>query len=288
MSAIELLRTIGRPIAFHPALAKLVGGVNAALFLSQMIYWDERAEDTELGTHKTVEQWELETGLSRKEQATARKHLRDRGLLIETHRRLIHRVYYKLNREAFNALFDGDVSTPGSDDEPTDNGQFANAQTGASRTPQRGFGEMPNQQPDIDPKGIPLIDTEITTETTKEKNTKKESSGFSFHEWPTTPTESVWADFEKHRKAKKAPLTQTAVDRMGRDACKAGKLGISVDQCLGECMARGWNSFKPEWLARDLPQGGAQQQGGKFNANEYLRQRQQQRGFGGGGDVIDV
>ncbi|MGE8515752.1 MAG: hypothetical protein ACN6OM_04000 [Alcaligenes nematophilus] len=64
LSASDLMRTIGRPIAYHPALARMVGGVNAAIFLSQLIYWDERMEDAELGVYKTAEQWEAETGLS--------------------------------------------------------------------------------------------------------------------------------------------------------------------------------------------------------------------------------
>src|SRR5699024_9274374 len=100
MSAIDTMRRLGRPIAYHPALAKHVGGVNAAIFLCQLIYWDGKADDDELGVYKTSEEWELETGLSYREQAGARKKLRDLGLLIETNQRLKHRIYYKLDNDA--------------------------------------------------------------------------------------------------------------------------------------------------------------------------------------------
>lgn len=105
MSPIDVIRTISRPIAYHPALAKHVGGVTTAIFLGQLMYWDERSED-ELGIYKTSDEWEAETGLSYREQAGARKKLRDLGLLIETEQRLKHRIYYKLDRDAFNAFFE--------------------------------------------------------------------------------------------------------------------------------------------------------------------------------------
>ena len=47
---------------------------------------------------------EIETGLSRKEQETARKLLREKGVLIETHKRLEHRMYYKIDCEKLDEL----------------------------------------------------------------------------------------------------------------------------------------------------------------------------------------
>ncbi len=102
MRPLDTIRAIGRPIAYHAALARYVGGVATAIFLGQLMYWDEKSTD-ERGVHKESKQWEDETGLSYREQATARKKLRDLGLLIETPERLKHRIFYKLNREAFNA-----------------------------------------------------------------------------------------------------------------------------------------------------------------------------------------
>ncbi len=52
-------------------------------------------------------------------------------------------------------------------------------------------------------------------------------------------------DFLKIRKAKKAPLTQTALDGLGREAALAG---ISVEDAVRICVERNWQGFKADWL----------------------------------------
>src|SRR5690606_20677885 len=97
-----------------------------------------------------------------------------------------------------------------------------------------------------------------------------------------------------HRKAIKAPLTQTAVNRLGAEAHKAQAAGFSVDDFLAECMLRGWRGGKADWLTRgmsqDQPGGGQAARGGKFDPNAFLEQRRKDRMMGcqGGGDVVDV
>lgn len=291
LSASDLMRTIGRPIAYHPALARMVGGINAAIFLSQLIYWDERMEDAELGVYKTAEQWEVETGLSVREQTTARRQLRDRGLITETHKRIEHKLYFKLDRDAFDRLIAGAADTENPEQQNVDSRnaetQFGNSENANTETPKA---PSPNH-----PKRSSLIKTEITTETTEEKNTKKEnSSAFSFEHWPVNPSPEVWADYLQHRKAIKAPLTQTAANRLGAEAHKAQAAGFSVDDFLAECMLRGWRGGKAEWLTRGVSQdqqgGGQAARGGKFDPNAFLEQRRKDRmkGCQGGGDVVDV
>ncbi|MFA1603171.1 hypothetical protein ACDW82_05875 [Alcaligenes faecalis] len=291
LSASDLMRTIGRPIAYHPALARMVGGVNAAIFLSQLIYWDERMEDANLGVYKTAEQWEAETGLSVREQTTARRQLRDRGLITETHKRIEHKLYFKLDRDAFDRLIAGagEVENPERQNVDSRNAetQFGNSESANTETPKA---PSPNH-----PKRSSLIKTEITTETTEEKNTKKENSpSFSFEHWPVNPSPEVWADYLQHRKAIKAPLTQTAANRLGAEAHKAQAAGFSVDDFLAECMLRGWRGGKADWLTRgmsqDQPGGGQAARGGKFDPNAFLEQRRKDRmkGSQGGGDVVDV
>ena len=291
LSASDLMRTIGRPIAYHPALARMVGGVNAAIFLSQLIYWDERMEDAELGVYKTAEQWEAETGLSVREQTTARRQLRDRGLIAETHKRIEHKLYFKLDRDAFDRLIAGAGEAGNLEQQNVDSRnaetQFGNSESANTETPKA---PSPNH-----PKRSSLIKTETTTETTEEKNTKKENSpSFSFEHWPVNPSPEVWADYLQHRKAIKAPLTQTAANRLGAEAHKAQAAGFSVDDFLAECMLRGWRGGKADWLTRgmsqDQPGGGQAARGGKFDPNAFLEQRRKDRmkGSQGGGDVVDV
>lgn len=99
----ESLRVAGRPIAYYPKLAKPLGGVNAAILFGHFFYWNDKTQ-YELGIYRTAEEIEIETGLSVQEQRTARAKLRERGVLIETEKRIEHRIYYKLNLDAFDDL----------------------------------------------------------------------------------------------------------------------------------------------------------------------------------------
>lgn len=56
----------------------------------------------------------------------------------------------------------------------------------------------------------------------------------------------VAADFRKLRSAKKAAITQTAVDGIRREAAKAG---LSLEAALAMCCERGWTGFKADWVA---------------------------------------
>jgi len=63
---------------------------------------------------------------------------------------------------------------------------------------------------------------------------------------PDGVSQSVWDDFKTLRKAKKAPITQRAIDGL---IAEANKAGWSLEQVLNECVVRGWQAFKAEWVA---------------------------------------
>ncbi|MBN3848365.1 hypothetical protein G3N58_16225 [Paraburkholderia sp. Ac-20342] len=71
MRVADVLRELGRPIAYYPFLARYLGGVNAAVLFCQIFYWQDKATN-ELGVHKTSAELEGETGLSYEEQRSAR------------------------------------------------------------------------------------------------------------------------------------------------------------------------------------------------------------------------
>ena len=96
MSHILSLRGTGQPIAYFPKLGKYIGCVKAGIFLGQMVFWSDKT-DNPLGVYKTSEQIEEETGLSYREQVSARKKLVALGLISETYKRLDHRLYFKFN-----------------------------------------------------------------------------------------------------------------------------------------------------------------------------------------------
>lgn len=65
---------------------------------------------------------------------------------------------------------------------------------------------------------------------------------------PDGVMDSTWADYIVIRKAKKAPVTETAIKGIAREAAKAG---WSLEQALRECISRGWAGFKADWVKPD-------------------------------------
>ncbi|MBD2578584.1 hypothetical protein [Oscillatoria sp. FACHB-1406] len=80
MSPQDCSQQFGNPRTYYPKLAKVTGGVVAAIFLG---YLQQQAEEAGSWIAKEVREIERETGLSAKEQEWARKQLRDRGLIEE-------------------------------------------------------------------------------------------------------------------------------------------------------------------------------------------------------------
>jgi len=62
---------------------------------------------------------------------------------------------------------------------------------------------------------------------------------------PEGVTDAVWQDWKSLRKAKRAAVTQTAIDGI---ECEAKKAGVSLQVALETCCARGWTGFKADWL----------------------------------------
>lgn len=62
---------------------------------------------------------------------------------------------------------------------------------------------------------------------------------------PEGVSSQTWADFLALRKQKRADLSQTALAGIEREAVKAG---WSLESALAECVARGWQAFKADWV----------------------------------------
>ena len=84
---------------------------------------------------------------------------------------------------------------------------------------------------------IPETETETEGETEKKATSVAPPEGVS---------DSVWQEFKTLRKAKKAPITQRAIDAITNEAKKAG---WSLEKALEECVVRGWQAFKADWVA---------------------------------------
>ena len=63
---------------------------------------------------------------------------------------------------------------------------------------------------------------------------------------PSGVSNSVWQEFKTLRKAKRAPITQRAIDAISSEA---QKIGWTLEKALEECVVRGWQAFKADWVA---------------------------------------
>ena len=88
---------LGSPVAYYAAFAKVLGGVEAGILTSQFFYWYGKGHNPEGWVYKTQAEIEDETGLSRRNQETARKKLRDLKVLEEKYTGMPAKLYYRLN-----------------------------------------------------------------------------------------------------------------------------------------------------------------------------------------------
>ena len=65
---------------------------------------------------------------------------------------------------------------------------------------------------------------------------------------PRNVSKKTWNDFLTHRKNKKAPLTETALIGIKNEVKKTT---ISLEDALVMCQARGWQSFKSDWIKEE-------------------------------------
>lgn len=106
ITAAMLPALLGRPVAYQPVFAKLEGvSVQGAIFLSQALFlcgtptarkrdgwfWKEQQGDSD--------SWEAETGMSAKQQVTARRQLIRIGVLEEVRKGVPAKTWYRVNTE---------------------------------------------------------------------------------------------------------------------------------------------------------------------------------------------
>lgn len=102
---MKITDMLDRPIAYHRVFVTLTGSVKAAVLLSQAMYWQKRAKQSDGWWYKTAEEWEEETGLTRHELDKARK---DCANFLETDLRdAPARLYWHVDETVLSsALFD--------------------------------------------------------------------------------------------------------------------------------------------------------------------------------------
>lgn len=97
---MKLDKLFDRPIAFHRVFVSLDIGITGALLLSQAIYWSRRCSDDSGWFFKNAAEWEEETGMTRREQETARKRLKAAGFIQEELRGVPATLNFKVDFDA--------------------------------------------------------------------------------------------------------------------------------------------------------------------------------------------
>ena len=265
MSWFRHLRAAGRPIAYYPQLAKPLGGVNAVILFSHFLYWNERS-DCALGVYKSAAEIEDETGLSVQEQRTARKRLRDLGVLIETEKRIEHRIYFRLDEAAFDALMDATFANEscnipemqnqhsGSDDSTSADEGFNTRGVAVQRSFKEQKTTSENYQKTTAEMGVcadapPARDPaprEPSSEIPKPPPAKPEK----FDAWAVLSDMGVerkhfdaWMQARK-RKRLSSPIDEVALGAFLREI---GKVGLTAHDAARMCAEKGWGSIESNW-----------------------------------------
>lgn len=90
---------------------------------------------------------------------------------------------------------------------------------------------------------------------------------------PDEVSEPVWQDFQRLRREKRAPLTDTALAGVRREADKAG---VSLEAAIAYCCEAGWQGFNAGWYA-ERTQGNSRVAGqGETAYQRSMRERMQE------------
>ncbi len=90
---------------------------------------------------------------------------------------------------------------------------------------------------------------------------------------PDDVSEPVWQDFQRLRREKRAPLTDTALAGVRREAQKAG---VSMEVAVAYCCEAGWQGFNAGWYAERNGAGRVAVAPGETPYQRSMRERMQE------------
>ena len=216
-----------RPIAFNRHYVSLGCGINGALMLSQMVYWSKRTKDKNGYFYKTQDEWEQETGLTRWEQETARKKLRELGFVSEHKHGVPCKVHFRVEHDTlYKALV-----------------KYAEKhQSSMWESHKLECGNPSNK--DVEK---PHTNTENTTEITTEiRRSTAELTQILKGKKPVEALIAIGLEkdvaqrFNEHRKALKKPLTLEGLIKHYHESCNAG---ISTNDAARIVLSESWIGF---------------------------------------------
>lgn len=107
----EFFKELDAVMSYPPDLARVAGGVAEAIFLSRLVLWEGRQADRDGWIYKTRDEFTEETGLTRWEQETARKNLKEKGFIEEKLSGVPPITHYKLVGKKIDEAWENHRST---------------------------------------------------------------------------------------------------------------------------------------------------------------------------------
>ena len=166
----DALENVGFTIAYYPKIAKWLGSVGDAIFLCQLWYWHDKGNSPDGWIYKTQKEFEEETALGRYEQEHARRKLKSLGILEEERRGVPARLYYRLDVDRMNELWEEWYQKQ---EEDKANKNVANEQSSLLDCNNQVCGKVANKNVEKW-QSITENTTDTTTEITKERKEYKE------------------------------------------------------------------------------------------------------------------
>ena len=249
MTSIPMIKLIeamnDQPIAFNKHYVFIGCGINGALMLSQLVYWTSRTKDNDGWIFKTHHEWTMETGLTRREQDTARKTLKELGFLSEKKVGVPRRVFFKVEREnLYKALieYSESLATPSMHNSAILNAQISHTEcTDAPHC----MHESAQLNAQISPSN-----TENTTENTTDINlgasAPEQQKKFSAKKFliENEVSEKTAQEFIDLKNKKRKTITDRSLKIIFNQAIEAQLSNERVFQII---VLRGWESFKAAW-----------------------------------------
>ena len=249
MTSIPMIKLIeamnDQPIAFNKHYVFIGCGINGALMLSQLVYWTSRTKDNDGWIFKTHHEWTMETGLTRREQDTARKTLKELGFLSEKKVGVPRRVFFKVEREnLYKALieYSESLATPS-----MHNSAILNAQISHTECTDAPYCMHESAQLNAQ---ISPSNTENTTENTTDINlgasAPEQQKKFSAKKFliENEVSEKTAQEFIDLKNKKRKTITDRSLKIIFNQAIEAQLSNERVFQII---VLRGWESFKAAW-----------------------------------------
>ena len=249
MTSIPMIKLIeamnDQPIAFNKHYVFIGCGINGALMLSQLVYWTSRTKDNDGWIFKTHHEWTMETGLTRREQDTARKTLKELGFLSEKKVGVPRRVFFKVEREnLYKALieYSESLAIPS-----MHNSAILNAQISHTECTDAPYCMHESAQLNAQ---ISPSNTENTTENTTDINlgasAPEQQKKFSAKKFliENEVSEKTAQEFIDLKNKKRKTITDRSLKIIFNQAIEAQLSNERVFQII---VLRGWESFKAAW-----------------------------------------